>query len=209
MTDLHLDTVLQRLRDHGFEAFSHAARAAAVEAVLAAVPLTATVSRCGSMTCTELGLFEALSRRGTRVLDPYAADLAPEAKEQTRRQGLLADVLLTGVNAVTADGTLVDIDGVGNRVAGKIFGPGLVIVVAGVNKIVADQAAALHRIKTVACPRNARRLGLDTPCAQDRPCPQPDGCSSPRRMCNVTVVLARRPRLTRYQVHLVNESLGF
>ena len=209
MTPPDIGTVLQRLRDHGFEAFGHESRAAAVEAVLAAVPPAATVSRCGSATCSELGLFDALARRGIRVLDPYVADLPPEAKERTRRQGLLADVLLTGVNAVTADGTLVVIDGVGNRVAGKIFGPGLVIVVAGVNKIVADQAAALHRIKTVACPRNARRLGLDTPCAQDRPCPEPDGCSSPRRMCNVTVVLARRPRLTRYQIHLVNEALGF
>ncbi len=201
--------IADRLREHGFEVSVHATKEAAATAVLAEISVDATVSRCGSVTCAELEIFEKLAARGTTVIDPYDPALDDAAKMRVRRAGLTADVLLTGTNAVTEDGKLVNIDGVGNRVASQIFGPARVIILAGRNKFAADVPAAIKRIKRDACPKNARRIGIQTPCAHDRPCPAPDGCSSPQRMCNATVILERRPRLTAISIHLIDADLGY
>jgi len=204
-----LKTVADRLREHGFDVSVHETKEAAAAAVLAEIPIDATVSRCGSVTCDELELFERLAARGNRIIDPYDPTLDDAAKTRVRRAGLTADVLLTGTNSVTGDGKLVNIDGVGNRVAAQIFGPARVIILAGRNKIVPDVPAAITRIKREACPKNARRIGIQTPCAHDRPCPAPDGCSSPQRMCNATVILERRPRLASISIHLIDADLGY
>lgn len=209
MSDPKIEKVIRNLRAHGFEAFGHENRESVVQAVMAAIPPTASVSRCGSTTCVQLGFWEKLAARGNHIFDPYSDDKTPAEKIQCRRQGLLADVLLTGTNAITEDGVLVNIDGVGNRAAAQMFGPPLVLIVAGVNKIVADYPAAIHRTKTQACPPNARRMGFDTPCSRNLPCPPPDGCSPPARMCNAITIIERKLRYTTLQIHLVNETLGF
>ena len=78
-----------------------------------------------------------------------------------------AEAFLTSSNAVLMDGRLVNIDGTGNRVAALLFGPPLAVVVLGRNKIVDGTVEdALARIRRECCPGNARRLGLDTPCAR-------------------------------------------
>ena len=204
-----LQKLVARLEANGFEVRLHADRDEAAREILAAIPVTATLGRSGSMTCQELGLWDSLEKRGNRIFDPYLPGLAPEEKNAIRCRAQQADVFLTGTNAITEDGHLVNIDGVRNRVSAQIFGPRQVVIVAGNNKIAADLPAALTRIKTVACPKNARRLQLDTPCAFDRPCPPPDGCRSPGRMCNAVTVLERRPRLTPIRIHLVDDVLGY
>lgn len=209
MNGLSLESVADKLREHGFEVTVHSTADDVAGAVLAEIPANAVVNRCGSVTCGQLELFEKLAARGNRINDPYEPTLDDEARARVRRAGLTADVLLTGTNAITLDGKLVNIDGVGNRVAGQIFGPGKVVIVAGRNKIAIDVPAAIRRIKQEACPKNARRIGVQTPCAHDRPCPAPDGCSSPQRMCNATVILERRPRLTSISIHLVDADLGY
>ena len=197
------------LERNGFEVHVHATPDLAVADILTRIPSPATVGRCGSMTVENMGLWDRLARRGNPVFNPYLPELSVEAKEAVRRQAQHADVLLTGTNAITRDGRLVNIDGVGNRVSAQIFGPKQVVIVAGRNKIVEDVHAAIHRIKTVACPPNARRIKVETPCALDHPCPKPDGCRSPGRMCNATVILERRPRLTPIRIHLIDADLGY
>ena len=98
-----------------------------------------------------------------------------------RRQAMTADVFLTGSNAVTLDGKLVNVDATGNRVAAMIFGPKKTIVVAGVNKIVHTVGEALDRITANwAAPQNARRLQYDTPCATTGVC---NDCRTAGRIC--------------------------
>ncbi|MEM3137804.1 MAG: LUD domain-containing protein, partial [Thermofilaceae archaeon] len=110
------------------------------------------------------------------------------------------------VNAVTMDGKLISIDGVGNRVAAMIFGPKRVIVVAGKNKLVRDVKEGLWRAKNIAAVMNCKRLKLKTPCVKLDRCLD---CSSPERACNITVIVERKPSLTDFHVILVNEDLGF
>ena len=73
------------------------------------------------------------------------------------RESLLSDVFITGANAITTTGEIICTDGVGNRVAGVIFGPYKVIVVVGRNKIVDSEEEAMSRIKNVTTPLNHLR----------------------------------------------------
>ena len=92
--------------------------------ILAMIPPGSTVSRTGSMSLVEMGLWEELAKNSTlKIIDPYAPNLAPETSSDLRRQGLLADIMITSSNALTLDGKIVNLDGLGNRVAAMCFGP--------------------------------------------------------------------------------------
>ncbi len=158
----------------------------------------------GSVTVREMQLAEALQANGNAVYWHWLA--AKEAKQAARDKALAADVYMCSANALTADGRLVNIDGTGNRAAGLIYGPHEVVVIVGKNKIVGSLDEALARIKRDACPQNARRLGLDTPCAKTGRCYD---CRAAARMCNVTFILeAPTKPVKAFHVLLVKEDLG-
>ena len=159
------------------------------------------VSWGGSATLDQIGIKKDLSN----VID--AMSVPPERAYEERRRTLTADVYLTSTNAITMDGELVNIDGVGNRVAAMCFGPNKVIVVAGANKIVANEEAAIARIKTDACPPNCIRLDKQTPCALTGKCGQ---CLAPgQTICSYTVTTRFNSIPDRVHVILVNEVLGY
>ena len=158
----------------------------------------------GSATVRDLGLAEALQANGNDVYWHWLA--AKEAKQAARDKALTADVYMCSSNALTADGRLVNIDGTGNRAAGLIYGPHEVVVVLGKNKIAGSLDEAIERIKRDACPQNARRLGLDTPCAKTGQCYD---CRTEARMCNVTFILEAPTRPVKaFHVLIVKEDLG-
>lgn len=68
-----------------------------------------------------------------------------------------------------------------------------------------DLDDSIKRIKNEACPKNAERLNLNTPCRYNK-C---NDCSAEDRMCNVTVILERNPLRTEITIFLVNEVLGY
>ncbi len=168
------------------------------------IPAGATVGVGGSVTVRELGVLEELESRGCRVLDHWRA--APEEVPEVRREQLRSDVFLTSANAITREGEIVLVDGVGNRVAATAFGPRIVVVVAGRNKVVDDLSGAWRRIEEIAAPKNASRLGRDLPCVKKESC---QGCKSPQRICRIYLVVAFKPAQTDFRVLLVDEDLGF
>ena len=172
--------------------------------VLASVSGEQSVGIGGSVTVQQLELDKALSEKGCPVYWHWTAP-GPE-KEAAQISAATADAYLCSVNAMTKKGQIINIDGHGNRVAATIHGPGKVIFIVGKNKIAEDYDAAMERIHTVACPGNARRLGLSTPCAVTGKCAD---CASPQRMCNATVVFERAPSGHPFEILLVNEDLGY
>ncbi|MBQ6359112.1 MAG: lactate utilization protein [Clostridia bacterium] len=158
----------------------------------------------GSATVRDMGLAEALQANGNEVYWHWLA--AKEAKQAARDKALAADVYMCSSNALTADGRLVNIDGTGNRAAGLIYGPHEVVVILGKNKITGSLDEAIERIKRDTCPQNARRLGLDTPCAKTDKC---FDCRTAARMCNVTFILEAPTRpVNAFHVLIVKEDLG-
>ena len=98
------------------------------------------------------------------------------------------------------------LDGTGNRVAAMCDGPETVYILVGRNKLVeGGYQQAVRRVKQVACPQNARRLNLDTPCANG-PC-DVSACKKP--MCNVIVSLEHPLTGHRICVMLIDEDLGY
>ncbi len=202
-----LEKVAGALRKRGFKAVCCATGAEARDYVMKEAEAARSVGFGGSVTVKSLGLVEAMAAAGKEILRHGDPSLTPERKAEVMRRELTCDLFLLSANALTLDGRLVNIDGNGNRVAASIFGPGKVVFVVGRNKLVdggLDEAVA--RIKRCACPPNCRRLNKQTPCAATGECAD---CSSPDRICMVTVVMDRRPRATDVHVVLVDEDLGY
>ena len=198
--------VVEALTKNGFQAAYCATKAEAAAEVLRLVPESVTVGVGGSWTIAELGVLETLKERGCTILNHNAPGLDAAEKLRIRRAQLTCDVFLTGSNAVTMDGKLVNVDGTGNRVAAMIFGPGKVIVVAGINKVVRDCDAGEERIRSVAAPVNNSRIGLPNPCVKTGECMD---CQGPTRICNVTTIIGKRPNTTEMHVVIVGEDMGF
>ena len=202
-----LEKVAEALRKRGFKAVCCATGAEAHDYVMKEAETAQSVGFGGSVTVKSLGLVESMAAAGKEILRHGDPTLTPERKAEVMRRELTCDLFLLSANALTLDGRLVNIDGNGNRVAASIFGPGKVMFVVGRNKLVdggLDEAVA--RIKRCACPPNCRRLNKQTPCAATGECAD---CSSPDRICMVTVVMDRRPRATDVHVVLVDEDLGY
>ncbi len=177
------------------------------EEIIAMVPSGATVSRCGSMSLVEMGLWEALAQKdGVEIINPFGPGLNPEESYAAMRQGLLADFMITSSNALTMDGKLVNLDATGNRVAAMCFGPRKVILVVGLNKVAPDLESALARVKHQAAPINAIRLNRETPCTETGQC---SDCRSPARLCNLWSIIEGHRFENRIHVKLVGEDLGY
>ena len=200
-----LEKAAAALQQNDFTVEVCADRAQAVAHVMAAAEAAETIGFGGSVSVVELGLPQRLGEVGKECLIHGAPDLTPDQRMETMRRQLTCDLFLTGTNAVTLDGKLVNIDATGNRVGAMAFGPKKVMVVAGVNKLAADEPSAIARVRAWVAPPNAHRLGMQTPCAETGFCAD---CSSPQRICRIVHVMEKRPRLTDLTVLLVREVLG-
>lgn len=163
---------------------------------------TGSVGFGGSVGVESLNVYEVLKERGNEVYWHWKSG----DKQEAHRKALDADLYLCSVNALTADGEIVEIEGTGNRLGALLFGPEKVAVVAGENKLAEDVETGIAQIKKNVCPGNARRLGHKTPCTQTGECA---GCISAESMCRVTAVISQPPRHTKeFHVFLLKEPLG-
>ena len=179
----------------------------AKEEVIKMIPEGTTVYRCGSTSLVEIGLWEAVKALpGVTVIDPYLPELSPEEGLEQRRKGLSADIMISGTNAITLNGILVNLDGMGNRVAAMSFGPKKVILVVGMNKVVPDLDTAFKRVKHHAAPLNNIRYGLPNPCVETGIC---SDCRTPTRICNMWSIIEGQMIKDRIHVKLVGESMGY
>ena len=160
----------------------------------------------GSLSVADLKLTTPLAAQGKEILNHGFPDLAPEQRMAIMKRQQTCDLFLSGTNAVTLDGCLVNIDGNGNRVAAMIYGPSKVIVVVGRNKIVeGDANDAIRRVKNLSAPSNAVRLSKQTPCAVTGFCVD---CDALQRICHITTIIDSKPSLTDMHVLVVNEDMG-
>jgi len=181
--------------------------AQAREEVAALIPDGSSVFRCGSTSLVEMGLWERLKDNPRiTVIDPYLPEYSLEEGLDTRRRGLTADFMIASSNAITLDGKLVNLDGMGNRVAAMTFGPRKVILVVGMNKVATTLEEALNRTKQVAAPMNCIRMNIANPCRETGLC---SDCHTPTRICNMWSIIEGQAVKDRIHVKLVGEDLGF
>ena len=200
-----LEKTAAALRARGFDAAVFAQATEACDFIRQDMPAGAAVAIGGSMTVKQLGLETLLRRDGHTVL--WHWEVEPAKRPALLHEAMGAPVYLCSANALTESGLIVQIDGNGNRVSAMCYGPQTVYVLVGRNKIVqGGYAQAVRRIKETACPQNARRQGLDTPCARTGHC---DEAHCEHSMCHVFAAFERAPSGKRTQVLLVDEDLGY
>lgn len=221
-----MDTTVQNLRKHGFtvlpakdtaqagEILQDLARKFMGEYKSLHILSKPVVSYGDSLTLYQIdeaagenGILKQLRRNPDIVfLDGFKKEDSREEKIRIRREALLSDFYITGVNAVSREGALYWVDMIGNRIASISMGAKNVVIVAGKNKIVPLNTELEARVKAIAGPQNiARHPGFRTPCAKTGVCMD---CNSPDRICNVKLVMERCYPKGRISVILIDEALG-
>ncbi|MBI5418859.1 MAG: lactate utilization protein [Deltaproteobacteria bacterium] len=201
--ELRAKKCVEALKKNGFGAAYLPGAAEVRERVLAECEKADSIGFGGSLSIAEMKIYEALAGSGKTLFDH--GKVPPQEKPAARLGQLTCDLFLTGTNAVTLEGVLVNLDMNGNRTNAMTFGPKKTLVVAGGQKVVADVADAIRRIKTSVAPRNTKRLNLKTPCATSGFC---EDCSSPQRICRVYSIIERKPPHSDITVLLCGEPLG-
>lgn len=184
--------LIESLRSRHFDACYCPDKESALETALSLIPEGATVGWGGATTAQQIGLLDAVQQGNYRAIG--------------RNNANTADVFITGANALSLDGQMVNIDGFGNRVSAIIFGPESVLVIAGMNKVAEDLDAAIRRARTVAAPINQQRFLGKTPCTVTGICAD---CRSEDCICNHIVITRHCRPAGRIKFILVGEELGF
>lgn len=196
----------KNLKRNGFDVRLVPTPEAACREMLAMITEFETFGIGGSETIRQIGIISELNGMGKTIYDHWKPDLSPDEVQAIRLDQGRCDCFLCSANAVSAQGEIVNVDGIGNRVTAMTYGPRKVIVVAGVNKIMPDLTQALERVRKIAGPMRAKSLGMETPCAETGEC---TNCHAPQRICRITTILHRRPMLTDISVVLVGTPLGY
>ncbi|MBI4857125.1 MAG: lactate utilization protein [Acetobacterium woodii] len=198
-------SLIKKMNKRNFEGYFCQSADEALELALSFIPKGVTVTHGGSESIKELGLLDAVKNGDYQYIDRSLAKTHQEKREVVA-QGVLAHTFITGTNAITMDGELVNVDGFSNRVALMCFGPEQVIVIAGINKVVANVAAGVYRAQNIAAPVNAIRINAKTPCYDTGNCAQ---CHSDDCMC-ANIVVTRHSRAPgRIKIILVGENIGY
>ena len=197
MTDF--STVQNNLTARGFTVKVFATGAQAADYLNSAIDGT-SVGIGGSRTVQELGLYDKLAAHN----ETYWHWVNGPAE---RPKAAVAQVYITSANGLAETGEIINIDGIGNRVASTLYGHQKVYFIIGRNKLAPTYDEALWRARNIAAPKNAQRMGIKTPCAvKGDHC---YNCKSPDRICRGLVVLWETMMGLDMEVLLVDEDLGF
>lgn len=198
------EILVKNLLGRHYEAYYCKTKEQALEKALELIPKGSTVGWGGAMSAQQIGLLDAMHNGDYHFIDRDQTK-TPEERKQAMKRCLLADVFITGANALSMDGQMVNIDGNGNRVAAIVYGPESIIVIAGMNKVMDTLEAAMIRARTVAAPMNKQRFALQTPCEVTGTC---GDCKTEGCICNQILITRNSKPAGRIKVILVGEDLG-
>lgn len=198
-------TLVKNLRKRHFEAHYCATKEEALAKALELIPEGSTVGWGGAISAAQVGVQDTL-RAGNYMLFDRDPLTDPAQRAAMMRKCLDAEYFVTGANAISLDGQMVNIDGMGNRVAAIVYGPKYIVVVAGMNKVCDTLEDAMRRARTVAAPQNAQRFGLSTPCDRTGVCAD---CLCEDGICNQILITHHCRPAGRIKFIIVGEELGF
>lgn len=198
-------TVIKNLAARNMEGYFFESSEDAVKTILEMMPEGSSVTWGGSETFKETGMLNALKAGNYNLIDRSQAT-TPEELRKMYGEMVMSDYFFMSSNAITLNGELVNIDGNSNRVGLLVHGPRHVMVLVGMNKLTDDVESAIKRIRTYACPANAKRLNKSTPCGTLGRCGE---CYSSECMCNQIVITRRSGHAGRIKVFFIAENLGY
>ncbi len=158
-----------------------------------------------SQTLKRLNITDTLLEMHKTVFDKTLGTNSDDIKA-LKKMALLSECYITSSNAISKDGTIVNVDHSGNRVAAMTYGPDRVLIIVGINKVVQNEKEAIIRALKVATPQNALRSKIPSPCSTGGTCLE---CNQTKRVCNHISLIRGQHEIGRMKVMLLNESLGF
>lgn len=201
--------VVKNLKKRNFESYYYKTKDETIKQIIDLIPKNATVSWGGSVSLDELGIKEYLKNNNYKTIDRDEAQ-SQEQREEFILKSLRSDVFLMSANAISTDGEIVNIDGLGNRISALCYGPKKIIMVVGMNKVVKTLDDALSRAKNHAAPINAQRVSkfsqIKTPCLSGGFCYD---CKSETSICSQILITRLSKPKNRICVILVNDNLGY
>lgn len=200
--ELLAEKTIKGLQSRNMSGYYAADKEEALKIALGLIPEGSSVTMGGCMSAHEIGLVDAIKNGNYDFIDRDAY----EDKREAMLRAYDADVFLSGANAITDDGVMINIDGNANRVSAIAQGPKKVVFIVGMNKVCPDTDSAMKRARNVAAPVNAQRFGLSTPCSKTGKCYD---CKSPDTICCQFLITRFSRHKDRIHVILVNDELGF
>lgn len=158
-----------------------------------------------SASLYESGILALIKSGAYAVAEWDRPGLSAEETHRLWVDGFCSDVFFSGVNALTDDGVIVNLDSTGNRIAPIFFGPRKVVLLAGINKLVRTRDEAFARAHQASVVNNIR-WQMKSPCVQTGRCVD---CQGPSRICAYTQIIENNVVPGRIHVIIVGESLGY
>ena len=129
---MDLTTVEKNLKERGFKVSAFATAKEAADYLNAQID-GESVSFGGSMTLSQMGLFESLGKHN-KMFSHWNVPDGMSADEVREKAATCAHYLLSA-NGLAETGEIINIDGTGNRVSSSLFGHKKVWFIVGSNKI--------------------------------------------------------------------------
>lgn len=196
--------LVKNLKARHFDAYYCNTTQEALQKALELIPSGASIGWGGAMSADQIGLLDAVKTGAYKAIDRTLCK-TPEQRAEAEKECMFCDVFLSGANGLSLDGQMVNIDGTGNRVAATIYGPKMVLIIAGMNKVEESLEAAVRRARTIAAPMNQQRFLRNTPCTVTGLC---GDCKSEDCICNQIVITRHCRPAGRTKFILVGEDLG-
>ena len=198
-------TIIKNLKKRNMIGYYCETGKEALDLVKSILPKGSLVTNGGSETLVETGIMDLIRSGEYECIDRKSAK-TPEESRALYGRIVTADYYLMSTNAITKEGELINVDGVGNRVACLINGPEHVLIITGMNKVVTTVEDGIRRVRNIAAPPNSIRVGSKTPCSVTGFC---SDCQSDDCICSQTVITRRSMKPGRITVILVGEEYGF
>ena len=190
---------LQRsLRARGWD-FKHFATGEEAADYLAGELSGASVGIGGCGTADAIGLYDKLKA---------VWHWKEEDQLAARMRAMTTDAYVCSANAIAETGEIVNIDGMGNRIAATTFGHKRLYIVAGKNKVCPDLESAIHRARNVAAPLRARSMGMNTPCTRSEELKCYDCSAAERVCCAMTILMHKMMGMDKCELILIDQDLG-
>ena len=195
---------LQRsLKARGWD-FKHFATGDEAADYLAGELSGASVGIGGCGTADAIGLYDKLKA----VCPDVAWHWKEEDQLAARMRAMTTDAYVCSANAIAETGEIVNIDGMGNRIAATTFGHKRLYIVAGKNKVCPDLESAIHRARNVAAPLRARSMGMNTPCTRSEELKCYYCSAADRVCCAMTILMHKMMGMDKCELILIDQDLG-
>lgn len=194
-----IDKALAALTANGFKPLFIKTKEEALSKIKELIPAGASVMSGASETLHEIG-FKNYLKNGAHPWNnlqaPIVTEQDPATQHQLRRQAVISDFYLGSVHALSETGELIIASNTGSQLPHLVFTSPNIVLVVGLNKLVATLADGFTRLKEHVLPLEDERLkkeyGIPTTWAK-------------------TLILHQENPMFGRTVHvlIVNESLGF